>query len=337
MRAPRRLLRAISASVSLAAVFAVAAPAAGADPYYVPTHLPRHYQLLVAAGPYTKGEYAGMSTIGYVRDNTDQPNVDVADEPELEVLTHTHGSCCYYDLTTRERPIRIRGHRGTTAKLVDGSAEYGQVIVWEERPGVKIEVASVWSLPHGQLKDVAEDVATVSERYWRRLVVGTTLIPSEGALRRRPRRVLDQGTAAGHAWVFRARIPRGWPLGWYDFRVPCPELSYRGRRILSRWECELWPGLWRLLDDQIFVYGVFPSLRVGRVRIRDQANADDPGVVVPTHLVTDGKRRFTFYVAAMPRDTCWVTIERVKSRRLLAGAGPGYDAERKRCSPGGMP
>lgn len=318
-----RLLRtgafaAIVAAIALLAPPSAAAVSWGEDVHYVAGHVPRGFQ------PQEVWDYPGtLKSVWYHR----------GEIRDLTVHTHTDGRCCY-DTTTSGFAIRIRGHRATIARLVDGESVYGRTIFWGERPGVIVEVVDQAGIGRRELERVAEHVRPAGVDEWRRLLVATTVVPSEGQLRARPSRVLDRGTVAGHEWVFSVRMPPGYPLFWWDRRVPCPELRYAGASSLNRWDCEQFEAFWRVIGDQIWVYGALGSHKIRRIRVRDYYHQDEPGVVVPTHAVLGG--RFRFYVAPMPRDTCSVVVydaDASGGRGFLGGGGPsGSDPEAKRCA-----
>jgi hypothetical protein len=311
----------IAALVVAAALLAPAASSADLSvpvPHYVASHVPRGFH------PFEVTSYEGLSSVWYAY-RGDENSL-------LTVHTHTDGRCCY-DTTTDQHPIRIRGHRGTIARLVDGSAVYGRTIYWEERPGVGVEVVDQSILSDRQLRNIAQHVVAASDGDWRRVSVATMVVPTEDALRGRPSKVLGRGVVAGHPWVFRALLPRGYPLFSWDRRVPCPELSYRGVTRLDRWDCEQFPTHWRLFGNQIWVYGALGSRNVRRVRVRDYYDPDDPGVVVKARTAMPG---FKFYIAPMPRDTCEVFAEDADKPPRRGGIGPdgpfGSDPDAKRCA-----
>jgi hypothetical protein len=312
----------------LTSFFLVATLALGASTavavHFVPTYVPRGYHLLEA------DEYkGGFAEIGYVFRH--------GDEADLAVYTNTGRACCLY-ATSGDRPISIRGHRATISSLVDGADVYGREILWQERPGVWIEVVSgtLKGLNDHRLKVVAEEVATVSDRHWRRLEVGTSLPPPVSQLPAgRPSRIVERGRVHGHTWVLRALIPRGYSLGWYDFRSPCSQLSYRGRTTYG-FDCDA-PTSWELVKGQIFVFGVLrPS--VHRVQVRAYHDNRSPGVVVRTRTI-ERLRGFAFYVVPMPRSTCEVDVRdagRHGGRGEIGRTGPFMDpSEQRRCFAGG--
>jgi hypothetical protein len=318
-----RVVRTSQIAALLVATALLAPTASLADfrvdrPHYVASHVPRGFH------PFEVTSYKGLSSLWYAY-RGDEDSL-------LTVHTHTDGRCCY-DSTTDAHPIRIRGHQGTIARLVDGEAVYGRTIYWEERPGVIVEVVNQSVLSRRELKGIAEDVMPASDGYWRRVSVATRVVPTEDALRGRRAKVLDRGVAKGHSWVFRALIPRGYPLFSWDRRVPCPELSYRGSVLLTRWDCEQFTTHWRLFRDQIWVYGALGSRNVHRVRVRDYYDPSDPGVVVKARTAMP---RFKFYIAPMPRDTCQVLVENPDKPRGRGGIGAdgptGSDPEARRCA-----
>lgn len=286
--------------------------------HYVASSVPRGFQ------PHEAWTYSGLSSLWYAKRH----------DPLRTITVHTHfdGRCCY-DSTTVGHRIRVRGHRGWIAQLKDGETAYGRTIFWKEWPDVWVEVVDQAGIPERVLKRIAEHVRLADEPEWRRILIATTLIPSDAELRARPSKVLDRGAIDGHRWSFRARIPRGYPLFSWDRRVPCPELRFRGSTLLAPYDCEQFPSRWRLFGDQIWVYGALGKRGVRRVRVRDAYDKGDPGVVVPVRAALPG---FKFYVAPMPRDTCEVAVEdagKPPGRGLIAPEGPaGYEpAEARRC------
>jgi hypothetical protein len=308
------------AAAAVAALLA-AAPAAGF--HFVPTHIPRPYKLLRA-----ETYAAGASEIGYARNRH-------ADEPAIRVATLRSLRLSRW-LTSGDRPIRIRGHRGTLAYLYDEGARFGRYVSWQERPGVWIEV--VRSSPAGprarELIDIAEDVAAVSDGYWRRLEVGTNQIVSVSQLPNgRPSKFVESGIAHDHRWVLRALIPRGYPLGSYDYRSPCPALTYRRARTYGS-DCTD-RASWELVKGQIFIFGLLHGRIPERVRVRDYYDPTDRGRIVRTHRVRP-VRNFGFYVAPMPRNTCVVMVEdadgRGRSAEIELGTPAiGHPREARRC------
>jgi hypothetical protein len=318
----RRLLRTLAfGTLALAAALALPATAPAVawkgGLHYVAGQLPRGYE------PYEVTGWRGLSSVWYRY----RARADV----ELTVHTHTDGRCCY-DVTYDERPIRVRGHRGAIASLVDEGVLYGRMIHWEERPGLVLEVVSQQrGLPDSELERIAARVRPAGAGEWRFLRTATTVVPSEHALRSRPRRVLARGVHGGRSWSFAVRLPRGYPLATWDRRVPCPELHHAGATLLLPYDCEQFPSYWRLVANQVFVYGALGARRIRRIRVRDYPLKDgDAGVVVPTHAVLGG--RFRLYVAPMPRDTCGVVVEDADRHTVVDGNVPGYESERARCA-----
>jgi hypothetical protein len=305
----------------IGAWLALGAAQASGHPHYVPTHVPKGFRFVDA-----NNLSPGASKILYAhgRDNSADLWVETA-----------AGECCSY--TERERhSIIIRGHRGKIARLVDydeGEYTLGRVIAWEERPGVYVAVFSAAEYPlHTRvLKRIAEDVATVSDGYWHRLIVGTrrdplflSELPGD-----RKKRFVKAGRANGHRWELRTLVPRGFPLGWYDLRTPCSLLSYRDKSTYGFGCTE--PTSWMLIRGQIFVFGVIPR-RVRHVRIEPY-----PGYEGSTRTFTTIRRRrlghYALYVAAMPRDTCHVVVWDADRDREIGPTGPIFnDAENHRCN-----
>jgi hypothetical protein len=318
----RRLLRTSAlATVCLAAALVAPAGAAAAswddDPHFVASHVPRGFH------PHEVWDYRGLASIWYAQRRHPLGTITVH--------THTDGRCCY-DSTTDQRPIRIRGRRATIARLVDGEAVYGRTIYWEERPGMFVEVVDQAGIRRRTLERIARGVRLAGDGEWRRLLIATTVVPSEDQLRARPRRVVDRGVIAGRVWTFSALLPRGYPLFSWDRRVPCPELRFGGVVHLDRWDCEGFPVFWRLIGNEIFVYGALGNRDIERVRVRDYYDNDDPGVVVKVRSAMPG---FKFYVAPMPRDTCEVMVVDADKRRSFAEPGGPFGSsnpEVQRCA-----
>jgi hypothetical protein len=319
-----RLLR-TSALAVVAAAAALLVPASALavswqdDIHYIAGHVPRGFH------PFEVDGSGGLTSFWY--------GYHGGEQQLITVHTHTDGRCCY-DTTADERPVRIRGHRGTIARLVDGEAIYGREIFWEEQPGVMVEVVDqAWNISRRELFRIARSVRQPSPGEWRRLLVAATVVPSEEHLRARPSRILARGAVAGRPWIFSVRMPPGYPLFSWDRRVPCPELRYAGASTLNRWDCEQFEAFWRVIGDQIWVYGALGAQKIRRIRVRDYYHQDEPGVVVPTHAVLGG--RFRFYLAPMPRDTCSAVVydaDAPRGRGFLGGDGPaGSDPEAKRC------
>lgn len=305
---------AICASIALFAAGALtsAQGAAASEQYYVPTHVPREYWFVKAQG----------ASVGY---GLRAP--EYGDETYLEVSTDN--DCRRCRVYPSGRRIAVRGHPARVTRLEDES-DYGRVITWKERPDVLITVTSSTNegLPLRTLKSIAEDVAPVSRRYFRRLVVGTSNDPDISELPHgRSLALIMRGHARGHEWALRAFVPRGYPLGWYDRRSPCLKLTYR-RRTTYGFGCSD-PTSWELVRGQVFVFGVVPG-RVRRVRLRNLLHDDDPGKVVRAHTISRLPRH-AFYVAEMPRDTCHLEISDAE-RGDIGPTGPvTNDREWKRC------
>ena len=319
-----RLLRtsAIAATVLASALLAPSGALAQSwedDIHYVADHVPRGFHPRDIYG------YANLTSVWY--------GYHGGEGQLITVHTHTDGHCCY-DTTADEHPVRIRGHRGTIARLVDGLTIYGRELFWEERPGVVVEVVDQGGIGRRELFRVARSIRQPGVGEWNRLVIATVVVPSEEQLHARPSKVLARGVVAGREWVFSVRMPPGYPLFSWDRRVPCPELQYAGASSLYRWDCEQLETHWRVIGNQIWVFGALGSRKIRRVRVRDYPDESDPGVVVRTHAVLGG--RFRFYLAPMPRDTCEVVVEDADAphgRGFIGGDAPyGSNPEAERCA-----
>ena len=279
-------------------------------PHYVADYLPKGYR-------FSKAEQYGNteSFVGY---------------HSLAVRTHTE--CCGWAFT-RGRTIEVRGHRATLARYIDEGYEYGRMILWEERPDVWIEIeATAGRLPSDrELIRVAEGVRRVSARKWKLLLLESSPPPHKSELPHgRPSKVVLRGRARGHAWVLRALIPRGFPIDENDRRVPCYELSYRHARTYG-FDCAEITSWW-MLKGQIFVFGQLRS-RVRSITVTDFRSRPRKRARVGTVAPVE---KWSFYVAAMPRNTCHVEVTyrtRRGKRRDLGPTGPIFDArELRRCN-----
>jgi hypothetical protein len=298
--------------VCLAAGLAAASETVAA-PHYVATYLPPGHRFSKAE------QYGGKeSFVGY---------------RSLAVRTHV-GSCCGFAYT-RGRSITVRGRRATLARYLDEGSAYGRMILWEERPKVWVEIeANGRRLPSDrQLIRVAEGVRRARRGEWKLLLIESSPPPSRSQLPHgRPSKVVLRGRARGHRWVLRVLVPRGFPLDENDRRVPCYELSYQRARTYG-FDCAE-PTSWWLLKGQIFVFGQIHSrvrsVTVGgltpRPSVRERARV---GRVAPVE-------KWSFYVAAMPRNTCHVEVTyrtRRGKRRDLGPTGPIFDPrELRRCN-----
>jgi hypothetical protein len=246
----------------------------------------------------------------------------------LEVVTVTGRPRVEYGTRWRsgDRRVRVRGRPGLLRTWTDEGRPYATQLVWRERRGLTLSIltSSEPRLSLRRLLGIAAGLRPAGPARWRRLVVQTSPPPDVGQLPGRLRRVpVAAGRAAGAEWRLAALIPRDYPLGPEDRRVPCAEVTYRGQRSYGH-RCGD-TSSWARVEGTTFAFGAVDP-RVRRVRLR-LLHAETLAVV-PAHAAPGLPTRF--YVAPLPPGTCAVEVDDPDGATMgTAGPIPGDPGARE--------
>jgi len=219
--------------------------------------------------------------------------------------------------------VRVRGHQGRLTTLTDEGQPYGFAVAWDERSDVHLVVAGTNGPTRQQTLDIADDVRSITDAEWQRLLV--ELSPDSHVGRLDPRATpveVAHGIVGDEPYALTALVPSGYPLGKADRRVDCYRLTFRGDT--SRDECPGHPN-WARIGGQIFVFGDVGT-DVGRVRVTGMDAPTPILSTVDTFAAPSGPKT-RFYVAALPEGTCAVSVNGIDGTgRGLGDTGPLQEA-----------
>ena len=229
-----------------------------------------------------------------------------------------------------ERQVEVRGHEATLVALTDEGREYGVGLAWDERPDLRIQVLGANGPSVEEVVAVAEDVRSVPEDEWQRLL--TAFSPDTHVGRPDPAATpveAMRGSVDGDEYVLTALVPGGYPVGPDDQRLSCFRLTYRGETTPDH--CPGHP-IWARIEGRLLLFGDVGA-DVPAVRIRDRSGAGFAPFTVDTTPAPTGPP-IAFYVAPLPEGACSVSVDAVGGSSPGPGeTGPLADQEddRARC------
>ncbi len=235
--------------------------------------------------------------------------------------------------------VGVHKHQGRLTTLTDEGRPYGFAVAWDERSDVHLVVAGTNGPTRQQTLDVADDVRSITDAEWQRLLV--ELSPDSHVGRVDPRATpveVVHGTVGEEPYALTALVPSGYPLGNDDRRVDCFRLSFRADT--SSDECPAHPN-WARVGGQIFVFGDV-GVDVRRVRVTGAEGTILNPFTVDTFAAPSGPP-MRFYVAPLPEGTCAISVDGVDGAAPTLGeTGPLQEeaADYTRCtgsSPGSPP
>jgi hypothetical protein len=217
-------------------------------------------------------------------------------------------------LTSLGRPVvevEVRGHRALVNPLTGDGREYGYTVMWDERPDLRITVADSRTVDGRQTATPESVVALaglvggLTEQEWADRVVGLGIDTHVGDVDPAVVPVeVGRGEIGGAEWVLSAYVPPGYPLGEFDQRLTCVELSHRGES--SGVQCDFVPA-WSVLGGTDLVFGRAPAdADEVRVEPAGDRNRFEPFAVATTdELEVVGLR---FFVTEMPDGACETNV-----------------------------
>jgi hypothetical protein len=252
----------------------------------------------------------GGRTIGYsdgVGDRYDWSVAVAASDPAvmpLQEIVDRAGSLADERLVETE----VRGHRALVVPLTDDGRSYGWIVMWDERPDLRISVADGRRASNGQqmatvdtVLDLTDHVRGLTRAAWDDRLLGLGIATHVGEVDPASEVVeVGRGEVDGDGWVLSAYVPPRYPLGDFDQRLICVELAYRGES--SGVQCDFVPA-WSVLGGHDLVFGRAPA-DAEEVVLRPAGDRDlfDP----VTTETTDELERvdLRFFVAEMPYGAC---------------------------------
>lgn len=189
------------------------------------------------------------------------------------------------------RSVTVRGKEGFEYPLSGDGRTYGTTLLWEERPGLWIQIEAAEPLTSSDAYAVADGLRPFPEEKWDLLVTSVDqnwyLEPDQ---LQAATKVGVTRAAESTGWALDALVPPRWGELPIDRRWPCARLTVDGAAAASP-ACD--HPAWYVFGGQVFVVGMAPD-EATSVKVR----AGDAVVDAELHSVepTSG---FQFWVAKM--------------------------------------
>jgi hypothetical protein len=316
----RRLLRLVGAACALAACggggLSTSSGSSGSTGNaWVAGHLPDGFAIISA------DERDGRRSVGYAP----------TPENEYQVLITASSPEAARPSSGREpRPAQVRGHDAALVTLTDEGHPYGFAVAWDERSDLHVVVEGSNGPSEHETLAVAEDVHTISDTDWQKLLI--ELSPDTHVGRVDPTATpveASRGRISGDEYILTALVPGGFPLGSEDHRLDCFHLAFRGETTK-----DFCPGhpIWARVGGQLFAFGDTDA-GITKLRITGiYGSSFDPFTVDVVPMSTGP--RTGFYVAPLPDGACSVSVDDANGGRGPGETGPlvAAGADYTRCT-----
>jgi hypothetical protein len=160
------------------------------------------------------------------------------------------------------RQVTIRGRQGMQYPLRGDGRDYGTVLVWEERPGLWIQIEAAEPLTEADAYAVADGLQPFPEDQWDALVTGLdqTWHVEPGALEVATVRPAGETEDGDRTLRLDALEPEGWHDVPVERRLPCVRLTI-GDASLAEAACD--GTRWYVVGGRVYLVGVVGALLDG--------------------------------------------------------------------------
>lgn len=230
------------------------------SPYWVAHDLPDGYEIVDVRAPEEPpiGEpMKPMATSSYneASKGSDDPNIHVSTIEWTPTETERAEFDTALEANNEVELSTVRGHRALQFPMHDDGREYGTTLLWEERPGLWIQVEAADPFPSDVAYAVAEGVEPFPEDQWDDLVLGldTSWVYEFDVFDTDDTATVGEGDAGGRTVQVDAILPARWHDVPVERRVPCARLTVDGAAMAEP-ACDRMR--WYLRDGQTYLLGV---------------------------------------------------------------------------------
>ena len=274
----------------------------GDSPYWVAQDLPDGHELMAAdvrQDPALGSDPAPITGYGPTGRSRDDADLWVTAMEWDAPANFWEGADDEAERDDSFHQVTIRGRRGMQYPLSGDGRDYGTVLVWEERPGLWLQVEAAEPLTEDDAYAVADGLQPFPEDQWGALVTGLdqTWHVEPGTLEVATVRPAGETEDGDRTLRLDALEPEGWHDVPVERRLPCVRLTV-GDASLAEAACD--GTRWYVVGGRVYLVGVVGALLDGATVQLSASGRTIDALVYPD---PDG-HDVTYWVAALGEAGC---------------------------------